>query len=112
MKGNTMKRMKMFGVLSLAVILLISFAVLTNAQDKKVTEKAAKAVEKVVKVEDKKCPHAATVKGDKECDKPCCAKECDKVHIKDAKKDAACCPQATEECKAKCEQAKTEKEKK
>ena len=114
MKGNTMKSIKMLGVMSLAVVLLFSFVVLAQAQDKKVTEKATKEAAKEVKVEEKKCPHSATANCEKECSKPCCSKEGDKAHahIKDAKKDGACCPQATEECKAKCEQAKTEKEKK
>ncbi len=112
MKGITMKQIKLLSIISLAVILLFSFVLLAQAQDKKVTEKAAKEAAKVVKVEDKKCPHSATANCEKECSKDCCSKEGNKAHMHNAKKEGACCPQASEECKAKCEQAKTEKEKK
>lgn len=105
-----MKKMRTLTILVLAVILLLSFVVLANAQDKKVVKKVVKTAEKVIKTDKGTCPHSTAKCSDKS-DKACCAKG-DKVHIKNAKATGECCSKASADCNTKCEPTKVKKENK
>ena len=101
----------MFGVFALAVVLLVSFVVFANAQDKKVVKKMTEKVEKAVKGEKAKCCPGTTDKKCSDATKKAHSEKCCTEHKKDVKK-SECCTKVAPDCKTKCPLDKAKKDKK
>lgn len=109
-----MKNLKTIGILVLAVVLVVSFTVFANAQDKSTVKKVAKKVEKAVKGDKAKCCSESTAK--KCCDsaKKADAAKCCEGHAKMEKKSDCCAKGAgaNKDCKGECDHHKGDKDKK